>query len=118
MLENEVIRDVLRKKTVGAPARRALVCQMIDKGQQPRKTGLSGRVESFGSRRLRAAIGYGEPQTAAQEASARSMRFASTIRAKPSHPFSTLISTIRVRRRCPWVSAPGKTEGGSGQNTE
>ncbi|WP_439653755.1 MULTISPECIES: IS3 family transposase [unclassified Rhodanobacter] len=36
MLENEVIRDVLRKKPVGAPARRALVRQMIDKGLSER----------------------------------------------------------------------------------
>jgi putative transposase len=31
MLENGVIKDVLRKKIVGAPARQALVRQMIDK---------------------------------------------------------------------------------------
>nr|WP_229721071.1 IS3 family transposase [Dyella nitratireducens] len=38
MLENEVIRDVLRKKAVGAPARREWVRQMIDKGLSERRS--------------------------------------------------------------------------------
>ncbi|WP_255481715.1 IS3 family transposase [Rhodanobacter sp. ANJX3] len=54
VLENEVIKDALRKKLVSAPARRELVRQMVDKGLSERRSlavaGMSASAYRYATR--------------------------------------------------------------------